>query len=380
MGLSEDIEDIKTKITNGYYRQETDIVDAIVKRLLQTLGWPLFDTHIIAREYNNSGDGRPDLALFHPTGRPIIVIEAKYISRITDDSKEQLFRYVLKEGFPIAILTDGNDWHFYLPSGQGKYEERNFCSINLVEDDTEYCSNVFKKYMDYNDCVSGKSIDVAQSDYKTVQNKRRIQETLPAALLCLISEKSPAQELLLEYLSEKVKEIVGVIPDNETVLDFLNAIIPDDTQGEIIPSPQNPSSSISKTIKTQSIKEYSLLDERHAKTEIVSFIFENNQYDIIRKKGWKEFYVKMCKLLLQKDRSKFISSKLHPDTIFVNENGRKRDRTIVAGNGDNLTRGEQLLDSLWIETNFNPDDICELLKCWLKYYGLSKNSVKIILR
>jgi predicted type IV restriction endonuclease len=42
----------------------------------------------------------------------------------SDRAERQLFEYAFHDGVPMAILTDGREWNFFLPGEQGDYGER----------------------------------------------------------------------------------------------------------------------------------------------------------------------------------------------------------------------------------------------------------------
>jgi len=59
-------------------------------------------------------------------------VEVKKIG-FTAGADRQLFEYVFHLGVPMAILTDGQEWSFYLPGEQGRYDERRVYKIDLLE-------------------------------------------------------------------------------------------------------------------------------------------------------------------------------------------------------------------------------------------------------
>jgi len=80
---------------------------------LHALGWPSYDTQIIIPEYSLEGR-RVDFALCHTTGKPIAFIEVNQLGQ-SEGAERQLFEYAFHKGIPVAILTDGQEWNFFLP-------------------------------------------------------------------------------------------------------------------------------------------------------------------------------------------------------------------------------------------------------------------------
>jgi predicted type IV restriction endonuclease len=63
--VKEDLIDIRAGIKAGRYVNEATVSQGIVQRLLNALGWPVYDTEIVAPEYSLGGR-RADYALCHP--------------------------------------------------------------------------------------------------------------------------------------------------------------------------------------------------------------------------------------------------------------------------------------------------------------------------
>lgn len=122
MDLEQEIEVIREGIKAGRFTSEAAVSQGIVLRLLHALGWPAYDTQVIWPEYSLSGR-RADFALCNPPSRPIAFIEVKQVGQ-SDRAERQLFEYAFHDGVPMAILTDGREWNFFLPGEQGDYGER----------------------------------------------------------------------------------------------------------------------------------------------------------------------------------------------------------------------------------------------------------------
>src|SRR5688500_12535381 len=122
MTLTSVIERVREAMRTGQYVNEAAISHGVVLPILNELGWPVFDPTVVAPEYTVEGR-RVDFALCHPRNRPSVFVEVKQPGR-SEGADRQLFEYAFHLGVPVALLTDGREWHFYLPSGQGLYQER----------------------------------------------------------------------------------------------------------------------------------------------------------------------------------------------------------------------------------------------------------------
>jgi len=237
----------------GPFNNEASVSLGIILRLLdKLLGWPIFETDVVSPEYFLEGT-RVDYALCHPRNKPIVFIEVKQLGKI-EGADRQLFRYAFHKGVPIAILSDGREWHFYLPGGQGDYEERRVYKLDLLERDPEESVYRLKRYLDYKAICSGEAIKNAKEDYDDVDAVRKWKETLPEAWKKLTGDKD---EKLIELMANKVESLCGRRPEASVVLSlvlsFLTELKP--RQNEIISTKHKPKLEVEKGKKGVSTDE-----------------------------------------------------------------------------------------------------------------------------
>lgn len=216
MNLEAHIEDIRSGIKVGRFANEASVSQGIVLRLLHALGWPAYDTQVIIPEYSLEGR-RVDFALCHPASKPVAFIEVKQLGQ-SEGAERQLFEYAFHRGIPLAILTDGQEWNFFLPGEQGDYGERRVYKLDIVERDLTECTLRLNRYLKHDAVVSGAAIEDARSDYRNVSRERQIKGTLPQAWARLVEDED---ELLLELVADRVESLCGFKPDPDTVAEFL---------------------------------------------------------------------------------------------------------------------------------------------------------------
>ena len=216
MTLKEHIDDIRDALKRGEFVSEALVSQGIVRRLLDTLGWPQFNPQIVIPEYSVP-DGRVDFALCHPVLKPMVFIEVKQVGQ-SDGAERQLFEYAFHAGVPIAVLTDGQKWQFFHPIGRGNYEERRVYTLDLIEADDEESVSRLNRYLNYESVCTGKSSEAIADDYLNASNQRLIEENLPEAWSKLMEEKD---EILLDLVAEKVESLCGYKPTDDQVWDFL---------------------------------------------------------------------------------------------------------------------------------------------------------------
>ncbi|MET3105351.1 hypothetical protein AAKU58_000160 [Oxalobacteraceae bacterium GrIS 1.18] len=216
MGVEQDIEAIRGGIRAGRFSNEASVSQGIVLRLLHALGWPSYDTDAVWPEYSLSGR-RVDYALCSPPGKPIAFIEVKQIGQ-SDGAERQLFEYAFHDGVPMAILTDGREWNFFLPGEQGDYGERRVYKLDIVDRDVKECSERLERYLLHSAVASGAAIQAARDDYRNVSKDRQMLAALPKAWHQIIADED---EMLLEIVADRVESLCGFKPGPDMVAAFL---------------------------------------------------------------------------------------------------------------------------------------------------------------
>lgn len=216
MGLEQEIEAIRGGIRAGRFSNEASVSQGIVLRLLHSLGWPSYDTDAVWPEYSLSGR-RVDYALCSPPGKAIAFIEVKQIGQ-SDGAERQLFEYAFHDGVPLAILTDGREWNFFLPGEQGDYGERRVYKLDIVDRDVKECAERFERYLLHSAVASGAAIQAAREDYRNVSKDRQMLSALPKAWHQIIVD---GDEMLLEIVADRVESLCGFKPEPDMVAKFL---------------------------------------------------------------------------------------------------------------------------------------------------------------
>ena len=170
------------------------------------------------------GSGKVDYALCDPTSKnPRVFIEAKQVGNI-EGAEEQLFGYDSLIRVPIAVLTDGREWRFFHPTGEGTWKERKIHELDLVTGDSTESAECLDRYLNYESICLGEAVDTIREDYNNLVRQRKIEIGLPEAWRTLVHE---ADKRLLEVVADKTEDVCGHRPDNEQMIAFL--------QGEELP-------------------------------------------------------------------------------------------------------------------------------------------------
>ena len=236
MDLQEQLDRLRNAIRQGTFRSEAAVSQGVVLPILNALGWPVFNTAVVTPEFSLEGR-RVDFALCHPENQPAVFVEVKQIGML-EGADRQLFEYAFHRGVPMAILTDGQEWSFYLPGEQGRYTERRVYKLDLLERDVTEASERLRRYLSYDRTASGQALEAARSDYKDVARTREIDATIPRAWQNLLQEQD---SLLLDLLAEKVEDLCGYKADLDVCGRFIESIqtsaIAPSTKGKVRPAP-----------------------------------------------------------------------------------------------------------------------------------------------
>jgi len=288
MAISNYIEGIKDRLRRGDFTSEASVSQGILLPTLHELEWPVFDTRIVIPEFSLKGR-RVDYALCHPANKPSVFVEVKKVGLLDDGAEQQLFEYAYYIGVPMAILTDGQEWSFYLPAEQGRYDERRVYKLDILERSLEETVYRLERYLSYKNVYAGKALKAARSDYQNVARGREIKATLPRAWSALLEE---SDSLLLDILSEKVEDLCGYKPDLDMCSQFLAKSA---RQSAIIPVSTSSKPSLPSYILNQQTKKKTL---HTSKVAPFSFEFKGKTYPARSAKGMME---KVFKLFAEED-------------------------------------------------------------------------------
>ncbi len=346
MALSDQVGKIKEALRRGDFTSEAAVSQGVVLPILNELGWPVFDTTIVIPEHKVEGR-RVDFALCHPAKGPFVFVEVKKVG-FSDGADKQLFEYAFHVGIPLAILTDGQEWSFYLPLEQGLYHERRVYKVDLLERTTEEVIARLSRYLDYSRTCSGEALEAAKSDYKDVARDRQIESTLPKAWASLLQDRD---SLLLEMLAEEVEDLCGYKPDLDTCSQFIEANAEGSPSKPVEP-PKRPAQRI-KSTRTRTTGNF-----------ILSFKGEQHSASSAR-----EVMIRIFQLLAEED-SEFL------ERFSARKHGRKRryiakdKRELYPGQPELVeTQSTQFVPEWWIGTNYSKRDMKKIINLAIDVVG-----------
>jgi len=109
----------------------------LVDRLLEALGWDIYDPSEVQYEFPTI-DGRPVDYALKLNRRPVLLVEAKPLGDPLDDvkSQAQIVRYGAAQGVTWCILTNGVRWRIYRSIEAGPAPEKLMFEVSLDPKDS----------------------------------------------------------------------------------------------------------------------------------------------------------------------------------------------------------------------------------------------------
>ena len=216
MSLQATIDAIRDRLARGIFKNEAEVRQGIVNELLRELGWSLGDTTVVRPEYSIE-EGRVDYALCCPPLKPVALIEVKNIGKIDSRAERQLFSYAFHAGVPILVLTDGQQWQFFYTFGQGDYEDRRVCVLDLTDSDSGKNVNWLQRYLGYRSIENKAAIQSIESDYRLLSSQRDAVRHLPEAWHGLLAG---GNALLIELVAEATEGCMWTQTERSTGVRF----------------------------------------------------------------------------------------------------------------------------------------------------------------
>lgn len=149
----------------------------VVLPILRALGWD--DANLASMEIlpeYTIGNRRVDYALrVRNAQNPVVFIECKrWDTPLSGTHETQIISYAFNSGVPIAVLTNGRMWEFYLPWVEGtSVSERIFCTIDIEEQDVPVSD--LEKYLSKSNVASGQAREYAQNTWQTQRRQEEIE-------------------------------------------------------------------------------------------------------------------------------------------------------------------------------------------------------------
>lgn len=222
----------------GSYPSEESVSVQIVLPVLGHLGWDINSPDYVWPQYaleRRKVDYALKISKGYGEGLRCI-IEVKAEGNL--DADHQLFQYAFIAGAPLAVLTDGRHWRFYLPMVPGKFEERLVRTLDFGKHSHEEIINGLIRYLSFENTRSGKAKENAERDHnqriKSIETKKNISVAWENLL-------DGSSDKLVTLLVEETSRISsGYAPARSDVEEFLKNLKTIQEHSEIHPEIKSP--------------------------------------------------------------------------------------------------------------------------------------------
>jgi predicted type IV restriction endonuclease len=195
---------------------ESSIKQTIVMRLLFLLGWDIFNVDEVNSNYK--AKNHPiDYSLRLKSSNKIF-INVRKMGKALDKSQQLLLESASKEGVEFTIFTNGLLWWFYLMIDKENWEQKNFCSLDFLNQKADDITDQLENFLARAPVSSGKALALAENILKK-RHQKLIEETIPAAWTKILSEPSDA---LVNLLIETTEKICGYPAERDAAVKFLS--------------------------------------------------------------------------------------------------------------------------------------------------------------
>ena len=201
-------------MARGAFKNEEHVRVSIACRILQELGWNIWNPEEVNLEFVPVPDEdktKVDIALMCTPLRPDVFIEVKGFGQIRgklSDIERQLRDYNRNNTALFSIITDGAEWRFYYSQTGGEFSKKCFKVINLLRETVEDLDLNFKTLLKKTEIQNGNAERQAISYLRLTQKQRLMEDLLPEARRkALESPFPPLPKALVDLVTEQGGEV-----------------------------------------------------------------------------------------------------------------------------------------------------------------------------
>jgi hypothetical protein len=341
------IESLKTnKRVDTFDKASTK--QAIVIRLLSLLGWDIFDVDEVKPDHGLKSV-QVDYAL-RLKDTDMIFIGVEKVGEDLKYHQKEILGGAYKEDVKFTVLTNGAAWWFYLSAGEGSFDQKRFCTLEILKQPPKEVAARLVELLAMGNVSKGKSLKIAES-MQLKRQRKVIERSMAEAWNRLLSEPP---EALVKLFGDSVEKLCGYKPDKEMTLSFLPERLK-------VASPEE----IADSKKVGESKKPTI-PPRYFEGRVVSAFFFND----VRCKvdSWDGFLIKLCEELISKHDQDVEKLLWHSvDNRYYFRENPDELRLPVNIEGTNL----------FVETHLTAEDTVKLAYSLLKAFGYSLTDLEI---
>jgi predicted type IV restriction endonuclease len=321
---------------------------AIVIRLLSLLGWDIFDVDEV----------KPDHALksvqvdysLRLKNVDTVFIGVEKVDEDLSYHQKELLGGAYKEGVALSVLTNGVAWWFYLSAGEGSFDQKRFCTLEILKQPPKDAAARLVELLEKNNVSKGKSLKIAES----IQLKRQrkvIEKAMTDAWSRLLTTPP---EALIKLFGDSVEKLCGYKPDKEMTVSFLSERLEAVSTEEV------------SDLEEVGESKKPTLPPRYFEGRIIS-AFSFNEVNC-KVDSWDGFLLKLCEELISKHDQDVEKLLWHSvDNRYYFRENPDELRLPVNIEGTNI----------FVETHLSTEDTVKLAYSLLKAFGYPVTDLEI---
>jgi len=192
------LSEIKSMLSKSLYKNEEHVRLSLVTRLIQTLGWNIWDPVEVNSEFApvpTEDQTKVDLALFLTPYIPTIFIEIKAVGKLEgniNNIERQMRDYNRNNTALFSIITDGRKWRFYFSQTGGEFPQKCFKTLDILEDSIDELERIFIIFLSKDEIQSGDAENSAKKYLELNQKQRFLEDALPKARRLILEPPYPS--------------------------------------------------------------------------------------------------------------------------------------------------------------------------------------------
>lgn len=321
---------------------------AIVIRLLSLLGWDIFDVDEV----------KPDHALksvqvdysLRPKNVDTVFIGVEKVGEDLSYHQKELLGGAYKEGVTLSVLTNGMAWWFYLSGGEGSFDQKRFCTLEILKQPPKDVAARLVELLEKNNVSKGKSLKIAESIQ--LKRQRKVIEKAMADAWSRLLTTPP--EALIKLFGDSVEKLCGYKPDKEMTVSFLSERLEAASTEEVA------------DLEEVGESKKPTIPPRYYEGRIVS-AFSFNEVNC-KVDSWDGFLLKLCEELISKHDQDVEKLLWHSvDNRYYFRENPDELRLPVNIEGTNI----------FVETHLSTEDTVKLAYSLLKAFGYPITDLEI---
>jgi hypothetical protein len=204
------LKEIRSLFGRGAYKNEEHIRVSVVCRLLQELGWNIWNPEEVYLEFvvaPTEDQTKVDVALRSSTLRPDVFIEVKAYGQMRSkltDIERQLRDYNRNNTAMFSIITDGAEWRFYYSQTGGEFSQKCFKVLNILRETEEDLQLSFQTLLKKTEIQNGNAERQAVAYLRLTQKQRLMEDLLTEARRKALEPPFPSlPQALVELVTEQ---------------------------------------------------------------------------------------------------------------------------------------------------------------------------------